>query len=219
MTFTSLPINTEQRALVTAARRCDNVAWTYIVERYDRVLRNIARSYQALWPAAALGMRSVILVIACCLLLPAGAAQAAPADPVIDPQELALCQQINTYRAQNGRAPLKLSIALTRAARWLSSDMASNDFFDHDDSLGRGFSRRLTVFGYRGATRGENVAGGATTATETLQQWKASAPHRRNMLNRAYKVLGVGHAYGADTMLGWYWATTFGGTIDRAVAC
>ena len=219
MTSTSLPINTEQRALVSAARRRDNVAWTHLVERCHRMLRNIARSYQALAPAAPLGKRSLILVIACCLLLLPAAAQAAPADPVVDPQERALCQQINTYRAQHGRAPLKLSIALTRAARWLSTDMASNDSLDHTDSLGRGYSQRLTVFGYRGATRGENVAGGGTTATETWQQWKGSAPHRRNMLKRAYKVLGVGHAYGADTMLGWYWATTFGGSVDRAVAC
>jgi uncharacterized protein YkwD len=39
------------------------------------------------------------------------------------------------------------------------------------------------------------------------------------MLSPSFKVLGVGRAYRAGTMLGWYWSTPFGGTVDRTIAC
>jgi uncharacterized protein YkwD len=162
--------------------------------------------------------RAAALAVALCIALPT-AASAATANPILDPEETALCTQVNSFRAQNGLAPLKLSPSLTKASKWLTADMAAKDYFDHTDSLGRDFSRRISAFGYRGATRSENIAGGASTAAETLEQWKNSPPHRKNLLNRKLKVIGIGHAYGAGSMLGWYWATTFGGTADRAVSC
>ena len=46
MPSTSLPDNTELQALVTAARRGDNIAWSHLTERFDRMLHNVARSYR-----------------------------------------------------------------------------------------------------------------------------------------------------------------------------
>jgi uncharacterized protein YkwD len=162
--------------------------------------------------------RVATLAVAIGLALPI-AAQAAPGDPVLDPEEHALCTQVNAYRAQNGLAPLKVSVALTKSAKWLSADMAVNDYLDHTDSLGRNFSRRISAFGYRGSLRSENVAGGSSAAPATLEQWKQSAPHRKNLLNRNLKVIGIGRAYSASAMLGWYWTTAFGGTTDRTMPC
>lgn len=142
----------------------------------------------------------------------------ATADPVLDAQEKALCKLVNAYRAQHGRAPLKVSVALTRAAEWMSKDMARNDNLDHTDSKGRSFSTRLTAFGYHGATRAENIAGGDAAAAETLAQWKASPPHNANLLGAKYKVIGVGRAHDADSLLGWYWTADFGGTVSRTMA-
>jgi uncharacterized protein YkwD len=61
--------------------------------------------------------------------------------------------------------------------------MARNDYLDHTDGLGRDFSRRITAFGYCGAVRSENIAAGSASAVATLEQWKHSAPHRRNLLS------------------------------------
>jgi uncharacterized protein YkwD len=162
--------------------------------------------------------RAAALAVALSFALPA-AASAATSTPVLDSEEKALCSQVNTYRAQNGRAPLKLSVSLTKSAKWLSADMAAKDYFDHTDSLGRNFSQRITAFGYRGAMRSENIAASTATAAATLEQWKRSAPHRKNLLGRGSKVIGIGRAYNAGSLLGWYWTTTFGGTADRAVSC
>lgn len=164
-------------------------------------------------------IRSFMLVLLCLLVFPIGA-NAAVADPVPDPEERAFCNQINAYRAQNRLPALRLSVALTKASKWMSADMARSDVLDHTDSLGRTFSRRISTFGFRGSTRGENIAGGTDgSASAMFSMWKASSMHRKNMLSKRYKVIGIGRTYGADTMLGWYWATDFGGTVDRTIPC
>lgn len=163
--------------------------------------------------------RSLCLALLCLIVCPA-AANAAVGDPAPDPEERAFCKQINTYRAQNGLPALKLSVSLTKASKWLSQDMARKDYFDHTDSLGRTFTRRISALGYTGPMRGENIAGGTNgSAVAMFNMWKNSAVHRKNMLSPSFKVLGVGRAYNPSSMLGWYWTTDFGNTVDRTIAC
>jgi uncharacterized protein YkwD len=163
--------------------------------------------------------RSLALGLIGCLAFPVFAI-AATGDPVLDPEEKSFCNQINVYRAKNRLAPLKVSVALTKASDWLSADMARNSYFDHTDSLHRTFSKRISAFGYSGANRGENIAAGTNgTATAMFNLWKSSAGHRRNMLSPSYKVIGIGRVSRPNTMLGSYWTTDFGGTVDRTQAC
>jgi len=159
----------------------------------------------------------VALVITCLLVAP-GAAHGA-ASSTLAPEERALCKLINRFRAQSGAPALRVSPTLTKAARWHSFDMARHDRFSHVDSRGREFDARIRSFGYTGPTMGENLAAGAEDALTMFGVLKASPPHRRNMLRTKLKVIGVGRAYGAGTMFEWYWTTTFGGTVDRSVAC
>ena len=164
-----------------------------------------------------MNIRSLGIAVLCLFAFPVAAHAA---DPVVDPEERAFCKTINTYRAQNGLPALKLSVSLTKASEWMSADMARNDYFDHTDTLNRAFSRRISAFGYTGATRGENIAGGTNgSAAAMFSMWKSSAAHRKNMLSSSYKVIGIGRAFRANTMLGWYWTTDFGGTVDRTIPC
>ena len=143
----------------------------------------------------------------------------ATAAAVLDSEEQAVCQQINAYRASRGLAALKVSPALTRAAKWMSLDMAANDNLDHTDSRGRDPLARIRTFGFRSAVIGENLAAGIGSAAAAFNQWKADAPHRRNMLRANFKVIGIGRAASADSMFGYFWTTTFGAGRERAVAC
>lgn len=142
----------------------------------------------------------------------------ATADPVLDTQEKAMCKAINAFRVQRGRAPLKVAVSLTRAAEWMSNDMAHHDNFDHTDTHGRGVPSRLKAFGYTGPTSGEDIAGGEDTAAATIQQWESSPPHRANLLNAKFKVMGVARAHDDGSLLGWYWTADFGGTVGRTIA-
>jgi uncharacterized protein YkwD len=165
------------------------------------------------------GALAATLAITLTGCLATGAAAAATAAPALDPQEQALCAQINAYRSAKGLGRLTVSPALTRAADWMSADMAAHDYLDHTDSRGRNTPLRMRTFGFRGATMGENLAGGNGDATPTFAQWKSEPAHRRGMLRASYRVIGIARAYRADTMLGWYWTTTFGASRERGVAC
>jgi uncharacterized protein YkwD len=164
-------------------------------------------------------MGMLLILLVCLGLPPSVLARPRVADGARDPEERSLCQQINVFRAQHGLTRLRLSSALTRAAQWLSDDMARNDYIDHVDSFGRTTVTRLRSFGYRSTTMGENLAGGASSAAATLLQWRRSPPHRLMLLRPGLRVLGIGRAHRAGTMLEWYWTATFGGTLDRSTAC
>jgi uncharacterized protein YkwD len=138
--------------------------------------------------------------------------------PTLDTQEKALCTAINTFRAEHGQAPLKVSVALTRAAEWMSHDMANHDNFDHTDTRGREFDVRIEAFGYHPATKAENIAAGSSSASATLAQWKASPEHRAILLKSKLKVMGVGRAQNVDSTFGWYWTADFGGTVTATMA-
>lgn len=155
-------------------------------------------------------IRPVLLSLTMVIAVP-GSAVAATTHPSLDTQEQSIYRQVNTYRARHGRPALRVSVALTRAATWMSRDMAADDYVDHTDSRGRSFSRRLSSFGYKRARRkAENIAAGESTATATFEPWRESSGHRRNMLSRRYKVIGIARAYNADSTFGWYW------TLDSA---
>src|ERR1700749_4222959 len=74
----------------------------------------------------------------------------------LDAQQLALVSLINTYRAQNGAGALQVSIALENSSQWMATDMATKNYLNHTDSLGRTPGTRLTAFGYPYGTWGEN---------------------------------------------------------------
>jgi uncharacterized protein YkwD len=151
---------------------------------------------------------------------PVATSSAAVGDPVLDAEEKAFCTQINQYRVANGRAPLALSVSLTKASKWMSADLATKNYFSHTDSLGRTFGVRLNAFGYGFATyRGENIAAGYASAASTFAQWRASTGHNTNMLNPNYRVIGIGRAYSATSTYKNYWTTDFGGYVDRTIAC
>jgi len=164
--------------------------------------------------------RTPALALAILSLTLAAPATASAVDPVLDVEEKAFCTKINEYRAENGRAPLQLSVSLTNAAEWMSTDLAINKYFSHTDSLGRSFSVRLGAFGYTYSTaKGENLAAGYSSASSTLAQWKASSGHNTAMLNSSYKVIGIGRAYNAASPYKWYWTTDFGGYVDQTIPC
>ncbi len=138
--------------------------------------------------------------------------------PTLDGEEQTVLKLINDYRAQNGLGALRVSVALTRAADWMSADMAAKNYFNHTDSQGRDPFVRMTAFGYNYAGyRGENIAAGYSDAGRTFDLWRNSPGHNAAMLNANFNVIGIGRVYGASSTYKWYWTTDFGSFVDATM--
>ena len=116
---------------------------------------------------------------------------------------------VNVERSRAGCGPVSVNAALRRAAQGHSDDMASRDYFSHTSPDGVTFAERIRAAGYDGGAIAENIAAGQTSAKEVMRAWMASPGHRANILDCAYRDLGVGYATGGS--YGTYWTQTFGG--------
>lgn len=98
----------------------------------------------------------------------------------------------NQFRKSKGKAALQMREDLNEIARKHSENMAAGKVgFGHGGFASRGAAARKVIPGASGFA--ENVAYGASTGDEAVQNWKDSPGHRRNMLG-AYKYIGVGTA-------------------------
>jgi uncharacterized protein YkwD len=128
----------------------------------------------------------------------------------LDSEEQTFLTQINNYRIQNGLGPLTLNGKLGDVARWMANDMATHNYFSHEDSLGRDPFQRMDDLGYN-TWRSENLVAGAEGSAQAFQMWHDSPPHNDNMLGSHYTVIGIARAYSTSSAFGWYWATEFAG--------
>jgi uncharacterized protein YkwD len=128
---------------------------------------------------------------------------------------------INRERTSRGLRELRTNRRLSRAAVAHNEDMIKQGYFEHVSPTGKDVVDRLRSTGYLlGRVKtwlvGENLAWGIgtlSTPREIVTSWMNSPGHRRNMLNRRFREIGIGvvfsvpndHATFAAT-----YTTTFG---------
>jgi len=103
--------------------------------------------------------------------------------------------------------PLLFDCRLWKASQLHSQDMADNDYFSHDSQDGRSPWDRAEDQGI--SANGENIAAGRSGAQETLDQWKGSDGHCRNMMNPDNKLFAVGYGYNPASSFRHYWTQMF----------
>jgi len=124
----------------------------------------------------------------------------------------ALMHRINHYRAVHGRHSLRVKIHLGNAAQAHSGDMAKHHMLSHSASTGVSWITRIRYWGYRGTYIGEDLAVGDMTARGFMRMWRASPPHRANLLSGNFRALGLGVARGTwGGRAGLYVTVDFGG--------
>ncbi|CAM5448208.1 hypothetical protein SCANM63S_01333 [Streptomyces canarius] len=133
--------------------------------------------------------------------------QAQPAPTGTVAQVVAL---VNKERAAAGCGPVTEDPQLDKAAQGHSDDMAARGFFYHTDPDGDGPGERITAAGYRWSTYGENIAKGQQTPQAVMDSWMNSPGHRANILNCAFKDIGVGAHDGSG---GPWWTQAFGAEL------
>lgn len=116
--------------------------------------------------------------------------------------------ETNEYREANGMGALQAKAELNALAQKHSEAMASGrTAFGHDGFEQRHKQATSTIKSM--LSFAENVAYGAETATQVVENWKKSAGHRKNMLGKSYRFIGVGVARSKNGQL--YYTQLFGG--------
>jgi uncharacterized protein YkwD len=107
---------------------------------------------------------------------------------------------INAFRAQNGLPPFVLAPPFVLLATQHSQDMLEQGYFDHDSPDGTTFDERVGGFlkdeGYKSWAAAENIdtGSGEPDAQLVFQDWLESPDHRKNMLAKDTKQIGIGVA-------------------------
>ena len=154
-----------------------------------------------------------IAVVVCCALgsanvsaAGAGCARAASTADTTTPKQRSdavLCL-VNDERTRRGLAALRTSRPLTRSARRHSRDMVARRYFSHVSPTGENARRRILRTGYlrkrSGSRVGETIAWGAaarSTPADLVRSFMSSGGHRRVLLDRRYRDVGIGFVLGA----------------------
>ncbi|HZQ88822.1 MAG TPA: CAP domain-containing protein [Gaiellaceae bacterium] len=132
-------------------------------------------------------------------ILAVASASAAPNRPAVSLSglEQSVLVDINAFRAEHHLAPLRLSPALTAAARSHSDEMEADGYFGHSSFDGSAFWKRIEAFypsshyGYWSV--GENLLWSSPNvdAEKALAMWEASPEHLRNLLDPHWREIGV----------------------------
>ena len=113
---------------------------------------------------------------------------------------------VNNERARYGLVPLRLSRDLMTAAAIRAEEIEQN--YSHTRPNG---SDCFSVLRSIGRTAGENIAAGQESAAEVMRAWMNSDGHRANILNAAFRELGVGYYFKYGSENGFYWVQIFRG--------
>jgi len=112
---------------------------------------------------------------------------------------------VNQDRAANGAGPLAWSASLARVAQYRAQDMLNRNYFSHyDPATGQlAFAQLMHLWGIPYSTAGENIAWSTNPSMAGINTMFMNSPeHRANILNGAYRRLGVGVASnGVKTMV------------------
>lgn len=149
----------------------------------------------------------VVTVAAMALSAPAGAAAETCTVPVAQPTGETVAASIvatvclaNQERAAAGVPPLTLDMGLLAVASGYARRMVAEQFFAHVAPDGSSLETRLGVIGYEPDMAGENLYWGEAamaTPAQAVQGWMHSEEHRQNLLDPAFRRVGVGIAIGA----------------------
>ena len=111
---------------------------------------------------------------------------------------------VNRLRATRGLGALRTSSKLTRVAALHSADMVASAEFSHTGSQGETLRRRVVRAGYvsraERVTLGETIGWGSgsyATAAELVDAFMQSSEHRRILLAKRFRDVGVGVQQGA----------------------
>ena len=99
---------------------------------------------------------------------------------------------VNIERGDAGRPPVAWDEGAAKVAYAHAIDMDQRNFFEHTNPDRDDPGDRLAAAGLAPRDWGENIAQGQQGPDAVMASWMASMGHRRNILDPAFTLLGVG---------------------------
>ena len=120
---------------------------------------------------------------------------------------------VNAYRKEKGLKPLRLSAALTEAAKAHSKDLAKWDRISHYGSDGSNPWDRVKRVGYNAKVAAENVGTGQASIDEVMKGWQASPGHNKNLLLADAQEMGIALVQDPRTEFKTFWTLVVGSSL------
>lgn len=109
--------------------------------------------------------------------------------------EFQLFDLTNAARVHHNVPPVKWESTVRGTAYKHSLDMASQNYFNHTNLAGQSPFDRMTMDDINYSVAGENLAYGQSSSIFAHEGLMNSIGHRKNLLKRDFKLLGVGVAF------------------------
>ncbi|MCP1111523.1 CAP domain-containing protein [Lachnospiraceae bacterium PAL227] len=114
---------------------------------------------------------------------------------------------VNQERSAEGKAPLTMDESLMEYGMLRAAECSV--YFSHTRPDGSSCASGMPA----SEARGENIAAGARSATEVVDDWMNSTGHKANILNADFRNIGIGVYYVGNR---YYYAQVFTGTLAAA---
>lgn len=161
----------------------------------------------------------------CSFLLAAVIGAPALAAPLTCPADLeASLAKINALRLRpqlcGGRsvpaaAPLRWDARLAASAQRFAEELRRRDLLSHEGQDLPRLRDRLRAAGYPFRAGGENLAAGAETVDDALEQWRESAGHCENLMQPNFRDVGLACVIAApDAQYMSYWVLHLGRSLS-----
>ncbi len=98
---------------------------------------------------------------------------------------------LNSYRRQNGLAPLRHDPALDEVSQKMARHIAERDSMDTWAHSAFGLSQRLDKAGYANYAGAENLGAGYADLAAAFRGWQGSEGHDKNLLNPYVTRVGI----------------------------
>ena len=120
-----------------------------------------------------------------------------PADQ-LNTEEKSSLDLINAERSRSGLAPLQIDATLTAIARARCNDMATKNYFSHQQPDGKTFKNYLNDYQVQWVLGGEIIAKTNASASQTpglvMSGWMNSGTHNSVIHTGSYQTIGIGEA-------------------------
>jgi uncharacterized protein YkwD len=126
---------------------------------------------------------------------------------------------INVERGKRSMKALTWNDQLANSARYHANDMAVDDYFNHDshDKKNKklikicGTFDRIKKFINPGMmARSENIGAGQVTPKDIVKSWMNSPGHKKNILDKDARYIGVGYILKEKSIFTHYWVMNNG---------